>query len=119
VNSCVKNNVSPHSLALLKMLVVLKGLIWPTLLKANDDLDLRHGVIVTRKLGTLQNIAARNSAIIARRKVISLRIVVYALKINPPLLFILLFSPLLCLQLPLYLLFKVLLPTLLPSRFNK
>ncbi|KAA8547051.1 hypothetical protein F0562_003480 [Nyssa sinensis] len=62
VNSCVKNNVSPHSLALLKMLVVLRWLMWPTLLKAEDDLDLRHSVIVARNLGTLQNIATRNSS---------------------------------------------------------
>jgi hypothetical protein len=115
----VKNSVSPHSLALLKTLVVLKWLIWPMLLKAEDDPDLRHSVIVARKLDTSQNIAARNSAIIARRKVISLRIVVYALKIDLPLLFILLFSPLLCLHLPLCLLFRVFLPTLLPSRFNR
>ncbi|KAA8535364.1 hypothetical protein F0562_030367 [Nyssa sinensis] len=65
------------------------------------------------------HIAARNSAIIARRRVISLRIVVYALRIDPLLLFILLFSPLLCLHLPLCPLFRVLLPTLLQSRFNR
>ncbi|KAA8517851.1 hypothetical protein F0562_015326 [Nyssa sinensis] len=84
-------------------------------LEAEDDPDLCHSVIVARKLGTLQNIAARNSAINSRRKVISLRIVVYALKIDPLLLFILLFSPLLCLHPPLYPLFRVLLPTLFQS----
>jgi len=73
--------------------------------------------IVARKLGTLQNIVARNSSIIARR-VISLRIAVYALRIDLLLLFILLFSPLLCLPLLLSPLFQVL-PTLLLSRFNR
>lgn len=65
VDSYVKN-ILPHSLALLKMLAVLRRLIWPTLLKEDDDLDLRHSVIVARKLDTLQNFAARNYAIIAR-----------------------------------------------------
>ncbi|KAJ0019968.1 hypothetical protein Pint_31293 [Pistacia integerrima] len=61
-------NVSPHSLALIKKLVVLRWLIWHTLLKAEDDPDLHHNVIVAGKLGTLPNIAARNSATIARRR---------------------------------------------------
>lgn len=56
-------NILPHSLALLKMLAVLRRLIWPTLLKEDDDPDLRHSIIV---LDTLQNFAARNYAIIAR-----------------------------------------------------
>ena len=74
--------------------------MWPMLLMAKDDTDLRRSVTVARKLGTLQNIVARNSAIIARRKAISLRIVVYALRIDPLLLFILLFSPPFCLHIP-------------------
>jgi hypothetical protein len=65
------------------------------------------------------HIAARIFTIIAKRRVISLRIVVYTLRIDPFLLFILLFSPLLCLHLPLSMLFRVLLPTLLSSRFNR
>jgi len=65
VDSYVKN-ILPHSLALLKMLAVLIRLIWPTLLKEDDDPDLRQSVIVARKLDTLQNFAARNYAIIAR-----------------------------------------------------
>jgi hypothetical protein len=68
-----------------------------TLLKAKDDLDLIHNVIVARKLGTLKNIVAINSVIIARR-VISLMIFVYAIRIDPLMLFILLFSPLLYLS---------------------
>jgi hypothetical protein len=67
VNSCVKNNILPHSLALLKMLVGLRWLIWPMLLKVEDGPNLRHSVIIVRKLGTLQNIAGKNSALIARR----------------------------------------------------
>jgi hypothetical protein len=97
VNSCMKNSVSPHILALHKMLVDLRWLIWPMLLKVEDDLELRHSVIVVEKLGTLQNIVATNSAIIGRRTFISLRIVAAALRFALLLLFILLFSPLLCL----------------------
>jgi len=63
----VKNNVLPHSLALLKMLVGLRWLIWPMRLKVEDGPNLRHNVIIVRKLGTLPNIARRNSALIARR----------------------------------------------------
>jgi hypothetical protein len=116
VNSCMKNSVSPHILALHKMLVDLRWLIWHTLLKVEDDPELRHNVIIVRKLGTLPNIAARNSAIIVRRRVIFLGIVVHALRNAPLLLSELLFNPRLCLHLPHILLFRVLLPTLLPSR---
>jgi hypothetical protein len=57
------------------MPVVLRWLIWPMRLKAEDDPNLRHSVIIARKFNTLQNITRRNSAIIARRWVISLGIV--------------------------------------------
>jgi hypothetical protein len=53
-----------------------------------DDTNLHCNVTIARKLGTLQNIAERNSTIIARRKAISLRIVVYALRIDSLLPFI-------------------------------
>ncbi|KAL2532818.1 cysteine-rich RLK (RECEPTOR-like protein kinase) 8 [Abeliophyllum distichum] len=76
VNSCMKNSVSPHSLALLKTLMVMGWLMWPTLLMAKDDTDLQHNVTISRKLGPLQNLTATNSVIIARRKVTSLKIVV-------------------------------------------
>jgi len=109
LNSCVKKNILPHILVLFKVLVVLRWLIWRTLFKIEDDLDLCHNVIVARKVSALQNISARNPAIIARRKIILLRIVMYALEINLFLLFILLFSSFLCLHFPHNLLFWVLL----------
>jgi hypothetical protein len=110
LNSCVKKNILPHILVLFKVPVVLRWLIWCTLFKIEDDLDLCHNVIVARKVSALQNISARNPAIIARRKIILLRIVMYALEINLFLLFILLFSSFLCLHFPHNLLFWVLLP---------
>jgi hypothetical protein len=53
VLSCMKNNIPPHNLALLKIMLVLRLLIWPTLLKVDDDIYLFHSVIVVRKLGIL------------------------------------------------------------------
>jgi hypothetical protein len=70
VNSSVKNNDLPPILVSLKMLVVLRWLIWRIRLKAEDDPNLCHSVIIARNLGTFQNIVGRNSTIIVRRWVI-------------------------------------------------
>ncbi|KAJ0080065.1 hypothetical protein Patl1_22301 [Pistacia atlantica] len=106
VNSCVKNIILPHSLALLKTLVVQRWLMWPMLLTTKDDTNLRRNVTVARKLGTLQNIVARNSTTIARRKVH----IIKDYRVRPQNRFTptfhTLFTPPLCLHLPLSLLFQ-------------
>jgi len=71
------------------------------------------------EIGPLAKHCSKKFCIIVGRRVIFLGIVVHALRITPLLLSILLFNPLLCLHLPHSLLFRVLPPTLLPSRFNR
>lgn len=118
VNSCVKNSVLPPSLALLKTLVVLRWLMWPiaqgrgrsrSLPEYYSCKEIRH--IAKHCNKKFCNYCKKKGHIIKDFRVRP--------QIDPLLLFILLFSPLLCLHLPLSLLFRVLLPTLLLSRLNR